>query len=65
MSDDKVEICCDILKETDEAFLVRQGDLEVWVPKSQFVENPDEYMEGDENVSFSIPIWLAEKKGLV
>jgi hypothetical protein len=61
-----VEFILDILKETDEAFLVTDGDHEVWLPKSQIVRADG--LEGtgrEEAVDFILPEWLAIEKGLV
>lgn len=54
-----------ILRETDRAFLLRleEDGEEVWVPKAQ-VSDPEDYQEGDENVTVSVTRWLAEQKGL-
>ncbi len=57
-----IEITVDILRETDAAILVSDGDREVWLPKSQIEYSGD---PGDESVCVEIPEWLAEEKGLI
>lgn len=53
-----------IERETDRAFkLILDDGEEVWMPKSQ-VSDPDDYQEGDTNVSMSVTDWIAEQKGL-
>jgi len=48
----------DILKETDSAWLLDFGYIEVWLPKSQCE------MDEDEN-TIEVPEWLAIEKELV
>jgi hypothetical protein len=48
-----------IERETDQAVLVKFGDEEEWIPKSQILNQ--EFR--DEDV-INIPVWLAEGKGL-
>jgi hypothetical protein len=61
--DDAVEITVEVIKETAAAVLVTDGDIEVWLPKSQItLMVPD---EGDETRTMEIPEWLAVEKGLV
>ena len=45
-----------IVKETDKAMLIKIGDNEYWLPKSQIT------VDGDD---VSMPEWLAIDKGLV
>ncbi len=53
-----------VVKETDAAFLLRLDDGEEhWIPISQ-ISDPEDYQEGDENVSMSITEWIAEQKGI-
>jgi hypothetical protein len=61
-----IDVVLDIVRETADAFLVSDGDREVWLPKSQ-IGNADE-MEGlghAENVTLVLPEWLATEKGLI
>lgn len=55
-NDERVELKLDIKQETDKAYLVSDGDVTVWLAKSQV------NYDGDE---FSVPEWLAKEKGLV
>lgn len=61
MSED-IEITCDVLRETDKAYLVHNGEIEAWIPKSQV---SDESESLGEITSIFIPEWLAEKSGLI
>lgn len=55
---DIVDIAGELRRETDKAFLIFDGDQEVWLPKSLV-----EYDAGDR--IFSMPEWLAKDKGLI
>ncbi len=49
----------EIKSQTPHAYLFKcEDDIEVWIPKSEIELN-------EENNTFNIPLWLAEKKGLV
>lgn len=54
-----------VKKATDKALLlVIDGvDDEVWIPLSQ-IADPDEYDEGDANVTISVTEWIAKQKNL-
>ena len=56
--EERYEFSATIKHETKDAFLLDVGEKEpMWQPKSQCKqESPNE---------FSLPVWLAEKKGLV
>ncbi len=53
----------EILRETDGAFLLKIGDEELWVPKSQ-ISDASDYGEGDEDCTVSVTKWFADKEGL-
>jgi hypothetical protein len=54
---DEIYLAAEVIQETSKAWLVRMEDnREEWLPKSA--------CERDDN-EFIIPLWLAEKKGLV
>jgi hypothetical protein len=53
----------EIRRETDRAFLLVLDGEEVWVPKSQ-VSDPEDYAEGDRDVSLSVTDFIAHEKGL-
>lgn len=48
--------------ETDKAVLFVDGDLKVWLPKSQ-IGLPHKYDIGDV-ITVEVPLWLADEKGL-
>jgi hypothetical protein len=52
-----VDIMADLKHETDKAFLVNDGDQDVWLPK--------QYVENNQDGTFTMPEWLAIDKGLV
>lgn len=52
-----VDIAAEIKRETDKAWLVSDGEREVWLPKSQ--------AEFDGTATFTMPEWLALEKGLI
>jgi hypothetical protein len=61
-----IDVVLDVIREKADAFLVSDGDREVWLPKSQ-IGNADA-IEGfgpAENVTFVLPEWLATEKGLI
>ena len=57
------EIVVEIKGETDMAFLVSDGDTQVWIPKSQ-IENPEDCILGKTS-TIEIPEWLALEKELI
>ncbi len=54
-----------IKKETDKAFLcvIDGAEEDVWIPKSQ-CSDPDDYAEGDTNLTLSVTEFIAKEKGL-
>lgn len=62
---DPVEIDgCKCIRQTAKAILVRQDDLEFWVPQSVVQDDSEVWKEGDEG-TLVIAGWFAEKEGLV
>jgi len=61
LSISNVEITVEIKAETELAYLVSDGDLEMWIPKSQI----EEFDRSGDIATFQIPEWLAEEKGLI
>lgn len=61
---EKIEVTCEFVHQTAKGLLVKVGDDEVWLPKSQLelVSGTDE--KGSELVLL-VPDWLAQDKGLV
>ena len=62
---EKIEVCLEIMHQTDKAFLVSDdyGETSQWVPKSQIDTGPDAGV-GD-TVVMEMPTWLAEEKGFI
>lgn len=52
-----IDLALELRHETKFAFLVHDGDREVWLPKSQVEYHND-------NI-FTLPEWLAKDKGLI
>jgi hypothetical protein len=50
------DIACQVRRETERAWLIFDGSVEVWLPKSQVENNGDG--------TFTLPEWLATEKGL-
>jgi hypothetical protein len=59
---EQTESTVDIVHETENALLVFDGDRQFWLPKSQ-IEYCGE--PGDKAVTVTLPLWLAEKVGLI
>lgn len=64
MNEETVEFeDCLCRKETAKAILVRRGDDEKWVPKSQVTADSEVYAEGHVG-KLVVTAWFAEKEGL-
>ena len=63
MSKEPVELSVTIIKETDSAIFVNDGDIKAWIPKSQLLEELLELGEGVFEIV--IPEWLAIDKELI
>jgi hypothetical protein len=62
----KIEICAEIKRETDMAYLVSDGDQDQWLPKSQVeMDSEGESVGPGDTVVFTMPEWLAIEKGFV
>jgi hypothetical protein len=67
---DPTEFTVIVKHQTDGALLCDFGDSEIWIPKSQLLDEDGEKLEdpdfstGDEATIY-IPEWLAEEKGVV
>ena len=59
----KIEICLEIKKETDEAYLMTDGVTEAWLPASLIVLD----YEGASGDAFivTMPEYLAKEKGFI
>lgn len=55
---DLIDIAAELCRETGKAFLMFDGDREVWLPKSLVEYDPD-------GGTFAMPEWLAKDKGLI
>lgn len=61
-----IEIACEVLRETDKAWLIYDGAREVWIVRSQISDYMQENgLFGRKVTSIFIPVWLATEKGLV
>ena len=60
---ESVAIGCEILHSTDDAYLIDDGDSEVWVPKS-VVDDIETDNHGKINILY-IQEWFALKEGLI
>ena len=58
---DSVTVTVKMKHETDKAYLVTDGDNEVWVPKSH---GELELISGD-TYELTLPEWIAEAKSLI
>ncbi len=56
-----VECDIDLLKESEKAYLVSDGDVSFWIPKSQ----SRLIYERGIPTSIELPEWLAKEKGLI
>ena len=62
MNKNTVEIFADIRRETSMAWLVDDGAVQAWLPKSQVdLGDVNQYRQG----TFLVPEWLANEKGLI
>jgi len=65
---DPVTVSVEFVTHAAGAVLVKDGDEEAWIPKSQIDDGEDNFdwdtYERGDTVDFDIPEWLAEDKGL-
>jgi hypothetical protein len=59
-----VTICCELKYDTDRAYLFFDGDVSVWIPKSQ-VRKMEHLANSEDAWEITIPEWLAHKSGLI
>ena len=57
-------LTCNVVKETDFAFLLDDGTEEFWCPKL-VIKNADEISEFDDAIDVEIATWFCEKEGLI
>lgn len=58
-----VEIIAEVKKESDGVFLLFDGSIEQWVPKSKLEHSHDPQI--GETIAFEMPEWLAIEKEFV
>jgi len=63
MSD--VEIDLELIRKSPAAYLVSDGEIEEWLPKSQVEVDSNDDLEEGQTYLFIIPEWLAFNKGFV
>ena len=56
---------CEVKHETDDAYLLFDGNKNVWIPKSQMKDEASSLKDGVEYLDFGIPEWLALTKGMI
>jgi hypothetical protein len=56
---------CELIHETDAAYLVDECGTEIWIPKSQIEDEDITVGNGIEYLNFGIPEWLALEKGMI
>jgi len=60
-----IEIACEVRRQTDKAWLIFDGDQEVWLPRSQIKDTVEQSgLFGRKITSIFVPAWLALEKGL-
>ena len=59
---DDVEVTVEILRESEKAYQVTDGDTICWLPRSQVKDM--EFLRGTTH-EMLIPEWLATEKGLI
>lgn len=59
-----IELDLEILNETEEAIRVTDGDIYCWIAKAKIQNYDDDWGQG-QTESMLIPIWIAEKEGLI
>ena len=60
--EDYVDEHCVLKHATAKAYLIDFGNMETWLPKSYSIVEDNGYAG---EVKVTIPMWLAERKGLV
>lgn len=57
-----VEVCGAMVRETEQAVLINDGNREAWIPKSQILQFEQDFKAG--LITVIIPEWLAIEKEL-
>lgn len=61
-NDDWIEVTAELVHETPKAFLICEGDENIWIPKSQIM---DGWKISSGLITFDIPEWLARAKEMI
>lgn len=61
----RTELAVEFVRETENAILVKDGNNEVWIPKSQVTYDEDLELKRGLALEIELPEWLAEEKGLI
>lgn len=61
----RVDISLEMVRETDKAYLMSDGDNNHWIPKSQMQDIEKATVDGKVSIAFTLPEWLAMEKGLI
>ena len=56
---------CEVIHETDAAYLLNECGNDIWIPKSQMNDVETSRINGVEYLDFGIPEWLALEKGMI
>ena len=60
---ESIDISVEVIRTTDAAVCINDGDKDAWIPKSQILSD-HEFMWGT-HIEITIPEWLAKDKGLL
>ena len=63
-NDETDEYTLELVTKTNLAWLVNDGDENIWLPISQCQMDPPDADEGD-FCQFTVPNWIAQEKGLI
>lgn len=61
-SNEEVDVCVEILRESERAIQVTDGDVTEWIPKSQLVDYKG---KPGQTTTITMPEWLAKDKNLI
>jgi hypothetical protein len=59
-----VTVCVELKWDSKGAYFVDDGDVSVWIPKSQ-VKKMERLANSENTYEIEIPEWLAHKAGLI
>ena len=64
---DYVELSVEYLHHTEKAVLVKDGDNEIWIPKSLISDDAPDFDDLERHEAVEIPVaeWFAEEEGLI